>query len=202
MNNEGESKLKHRGDSVTFRLLKKMKYSNDVLELINKSTKEGKCNEEVIKALDFYVRFFHREKEIEMFVQYMDKLKKPTEFSEKVIEQIYAQYIKEKIEKENESGEVSSEKQKNVFSNRGKENSESKFNEVDSNEEKSNIIKLNINNEQNTNNAEVSDEEDIFGDEFGSTMHKGVQSDAVTSTKDNSLSKAMASIRRKKKITN
>lgn len=97
--NEGEKSKgnKKKGDSVTFRLLKKMKYSNDVIELINDSINNGKCNEEILRAIDFYTKYKHREKEIELYTHFMDKLENPSLFSEKVMEKLYVEFVNEKI---------------------------------------------------------------------------------------------------------
>ncbi|GEM_PF-1775204 len=57
--NEGEKKKKiyKRGDVVTFRLLKKQKYSDDVLELLNEANKSDILNIEIIEALKVYCKF-------------------------------------------------------------------------------------------------------------------------------------------------
>lgn len=60
MRNEGERKLKKvykRGDVVTFRLLKKQQYSDDVLELLNKANENDALNIEIIEALKLYSEF-------------------------------------------------------------------------------------------------------------------------------------------------
>lgn len=57
--NEGERKKKvyKRGDVVTFRLLKKQQYSDDVLELLNEANKSDILNIEIIEALKIYCKF-------------------------------------------------------------------------------------------------------------------------------------------------
>lgn len=59
MMNEGEKKKKvyKRGDVVTFRLLKKQQYSDDVLELLNEANKSDILNIEIIEALKIYCKF-------------------------------------------------------------------------------------------------------------------------------------------------
>lgn len=46
-----------RGDIVTFRLTKKQKYSDDIIDLINNADK----NTCIIKALEFYCKYQHLE---------------------------------------------------------------------------------------------------------------------------------------------
>lgn len=48
-----------RGDVVTFRLVKKLKYSNEVITLINEG--QGDKNARIIKAIEFYVKYKHLE---------------------------------------------------------------------------------------------------------------------------------------------
>ncbi|WP_027633420.1 hypothetical protein [Clostridium hydrogeniformans] len=54
--NEGEKKKKvyTRGDIVTFRLLKRMKFDDNVLDLINTS---NELNKEIIVALELYCKY-------------------------------------------------------------------------------------------------------------------------------------------------
>lgn len=197
---EGEksNKIKQKGDSVTFRLLKKMKYSNAVLELINKSTKEGRCNEEVIKALDFYVKYNHREDEIKLFVEFMDKLENPGQFSEKVLSQLYTQYITEKLQQENkESPDIESKEEtistgdsgeSEIFSDYNIEVKAKEIEKITSDEVKNNVIKLSVNNE------DTSDEEELFGSTFTDNSQNIIQKAANSSP----IARAMASIQRKR----
>ena len=59
MMNEGEKKKKiyKRGDVVTFRLLKKQKYNDDVLDLLNEANRTDTLNLEIIEALKIYCKF-------------------------------------------------------------------------------------------------------------------------------------------------
>jgi hypothetical protein len=58
--NEGErrsKKIYKHGDIVTFRLVKKIKYSDDVIDLINKASQSNELNKEIIKALELYAKY-------------------------------------------------------------------------------------------------------------------------------------------------
>lgn len=61
--NEGEKKKKvyKRGDIVTFRLLKKMNYSKQVIELINEANQNGELNTEIINAIELYARYRNKQ---------------------------------------------------------------------------------------------------------------------------------------------
>lgn len=62
MKNEGEKrdKVYTRGDVVTFRLPKKLRYSDDVIEFVNMAK-----NEEIIRAIEFYCKYKSAEPLIE-----------------------------------------------------------------------------------------------------------------------------------------
>lgn len=58
--NEGEKqkkKIYKRGDIVTFRLLKKLKYNDDVINFINSINQKDQLNVELIKAIELYAKF-------------------------------------------------------------------------------------------------------------------------------------------------
>lgn len=60
---EGEKKKKvyKRGDVVTFRLLKKQQYDDNVLKLLNESNKKDTLNIEIIEALKLYAAVKYNE---------------------------------------------------------------------------------------------------------------------------------------------
>ena len=59
--NEGEKdKVKFkRGDNVTFRLVKRLQYSDAVIDMLNESYERGSLNHEIIHALEFYTKYKH-----------------------------------------------------------------------------------------------------------------------------------------------
>ena len=57
--NNGEKKVYKRGVSLTFRLPKKMKYSDDVIKLINAASDADELNVEIIRALELYAKYKH-----------------------------------------------------------------------------------------------------------------------------------------------
>lgn len=54
---KGDKKVYRRGVSLTFRLPKKMKYSDDVIELINTASDADELNVEIIHALELYAKY-------------------------------------------------------------------------------------------------------------------------------------------------
>lgn len=186
--NEGEKDkgCKKRGDSVTFRLLKKLQYSDKVIELMNNS--RGKCNEEIIKALDFYVKYKHRKKEIELYIQFIDTINNPEEFSEKVIKKLYSEFISQKIytkEDRNDSEDIKALELKNKANDTKEYAIES---ENENFEEKETNKVINIGQRNTEDNSEEEDE--LFG---------GIGRDKnEVKSKPASISRAISSIRRQR----